>query len=50
MTNPEIPSPQPAPDDVRELQKWLNEAPNRPIDRAALARVLASQYAGRTSK
>lgn len=38
-------APQPAapePDDVRELRKWLNEEPNRPIDRAALARVLAA--------
>lgn len=28
-------------DDLRELGKWLNEEPNRPIDRSALARVLA---------
>ena len=27
--------------DVRELGKWLNEEPNRPLDRTALARVLA---------
>ena len=27
--------------DVRELHKWLNEEPNRPINRPALARVLA---------
>ena len=27
--------------DVRELHKWLNEEPNRPLDRTALARVLA---------
>ena len=27
--------------DVRELAKWLNEEPNRPPDRPALARVLA---------
>lgn len=26
--------------DIRELQKWLNEQPNRPLDKAALARVL----------
>lgn len=36
--------PSPAEDaDVRELRKWLNEEPSRPIDRAALARVLAAQ-------
>lgn len=29
--------------DVRELSKWLNEEPNRPLDRAALARVLAAR-------
>jgi hypothetical protein len=38
-------SPQPAaqqPDtELRELGKWLNEEPNRPLDRVALARVLA---------
>lgn len=28
--------------DVHELRKWLNEEPNRPLDRAALARVLAA--------
>lgn len=28
--------------DVQELRKWLNEEPNRPVDRQALARVLAS--------
>jgi hypothetical protein len=27
--------------DTRELAKWLNEEPNREIDRQALARVLA---------
>ena len=27
--------------DVRELGKWLNEEPNRPLNRPALARVLA---------
>lgn len=27
--------------DVRELNKWLNEEPNRPLNRPALARVLA---------
>jgi hypothetical protein len=27
-------------DDIRELRKWLNEEPNRPIDRPALARLL----------
>ena len=27
--------------DVRELSKWLNEEPNRPLNRPALARVLA---------
>jgi hypothetical protein len=27
-------------DDTRELRKWLNEGPNRPIDRPALARLL----------
>lgn len=27
--------------DVRELAKWLNEEPNREINRPALARVLA---------
>lgn len=32
-------------DDVRELRKWLNEEPNRPIDRAALARVLSKASA-----
>jgi hypothetical protein len=37
------PQAEPAEDDVRELRKWLNEEPNRPIDRAALARVLAAQ-------
>lgn len=26
--------------DIRELQKWLNEQPNRPLDKADLARVL----------
>lgn len=26
--------------DVRELRKWLNEEPNRPLDKTALARVL----------
>jgi hypothetical protein len=28
--------------DLRELRKWLNESPNREIDRQALARVLAA--------
>lgn len=27
--------------DVRELHQWLNEEPNRPLNRTALARVLA---------
>lgn len=27
--------------DVYELAKWLNEEPNRPINRPALARILA---------
>jgi hypothetical protein len=35
--------------DIAELSKWLNEEPNRPIDRAALARVLASRQAGQTN-
>ena len=26
--------------DIRELHKWLNEQPNRPVDRPALARVV----------
>ena len=30
---------------LRELRKWLNEEPNRPIDRVALARVLFSHEA-----
>lgn len=28
-------------EDVRELAKWLNEEPNRPLNRPALARILA---------
>lgn len=32
-------------EDVRELRKWLNEEPNRPLDRAALARLLAAHAA-----
>lgn len=36
----QIPSPQPVDGDVRELRKWLNEQPNRPVDRDALARLL----------
>lgn len=32
--------------DIRELHKWLNEQPNRPVDRPALARVV---YYARTA-
>lgn len=31
--------------DLHELRKWLNEEPNRPLDRIALARVLAAHEA-----
>jgi len=33
-------APAPVAGDVRELRKWLNEQPNRPVDRGALARLL----------
>ena len=32
-------------DDIRELAKWLNEEPNRPVDRVALARCLTELQA-----
>lgn len=36
----ETQAPDPVDGDVRELRKWLNEQPNRPVDRDALARLL----------
>lgn len=35
-----VQAPDPVDGDVRELRKWLNEQPNRPVDRDALARLL----------
>ncbi|QAZ38464.1 hypothetical protein C1M51_02955 [Methylibium sp. Pch-M] len=48
-TPPEAPKPAALPEDLadalREVGKWLNEEPNRPVDRAAVAKLCAALQA-----